>query len=337
MVELVWTRIETESPGPIARSSHGASLIDKGNRLVVYGGENVARTPIEYEEALWILHLSNNTWQNLQPENPPPVRVAHAQAVYQDHCLYVFGGRAGITMQEQAMDDMWMLDLSNPKSWIKVEYKGGRPPEARSFHRMICIENLLYVFGGCGVSGRLADLHCFDISTGVWTSLGNANLRGRGGPNMIPLSKGDKIGVLAGFAGEETNDGQCFDRSISAWQETLLNDSLDGLRPRSVCISVAVPSTELAIIFGGEVDPSDRGHEGAGGFSNDIVLLDERTGALSKVISPDSESPPPRGWSSGDAVDNGDGSGILLLFGGLSGDDKNPKRLDDTWKLTIRK
>ena len=31
---------------PLARSSHGLSALSNGNRLVLYGGENVARTPI---------------------------------------------------------------------------------------------------------------------------------------------------------------------------------------------------------------------------------------------------------------------------------------------------
>ena len=29
------------------------------------------------------------------------------------------------------------------------------------------------------------------------------------------------------------------------------------------------------LVFGGEVDPSSKGHEGAGGFANDEILIDE--------------------------------------------------------------
>jgi hypothetical protein len=34
------------------------------------------------------------------------------------------------------------------------------------------------------------------------------------------------------------------------------------------------------------VDPSDRGHEGAGGFENDMVVLEEKTGVLKKTTVP---------------------------------------------------
>jgi hypothetical protein len=47
-----------------------------------------------------------------------------------------------------------------------------------------------------------------------------------------------------------------------------------------------VPSTLDIIFFGGEVDPSDRGHEGAGGFENDMVVLEEKTGVLKKTTVP---------------------------------------------------
>lgn len=74
---------------------------------------------------------------------------------------------------------------------------------------MVAVGTDLFVFGGCGdASGRLADLHKFDTKTRTWTALGTSNvLRGRGGANMITLKDG-ALAVVAGFVGEETNDGQ---------------------------------------------------------------------------------------------------------------------------------
>jgi hypothetical protein len=127
-------------------------------------------------------------------------------------------------------------------------------------------------------------------------------LKGRGGANLISLSSGTTLAVVAGFAGEETADGHCFDIAKSAWNDTALTDQLEGLRPRSVCVSGSFPSVGVAVIFGGEVDPSERGHEGAGGFENDVVLLDENTG---KYISSTSmaEGSASCGWSDAAAVD----------------------------------
>ncbi|KAL3907111.1 MAG: hypothetical protein SGILL_009005 [Bacillariaceae sp.] len=336
---------------PCTRSSLGISYLSGGSgaspRLIVYGGETVARTPLEASQAAWVCDLGNGDgdgqWR-LITSKPPPLRVAHAQAYHApSSTLYAFGGRAGITMKEQAMNDLWKLDCSTPGSetWSELSFKGN-PPEERSFHKMVCLGDSLYVFGGCGaVSGRLADMHRFDIPTETWHSLGpSQHLRGRGGANLVIIDSGNYLGVVAGFAGEETNDGHLFDVKAGKWCEDSLNASLEGLRPRSVCLSGSFPSVGATVIFGGEVDPSAKGHEGAGSFDNSIVVLDEKTGKYLETIPAsgnEDQWPGNRGWSDGTAVDNGDGSGKLYFFGGLSGDDANPVRLDDFWALQVDK
>jgi len=264
----------------------------------------------------------------------------------------MFGGRAGISMQEQAMNDIWKLDCSGPpgsEAWSEVvaEDGGDGIPEARSFHQMLCLGNSLYVFGGCGEqSGRLADMHRFDLVERTWHNLGESqHLRGRGGATLLPLESGRYLGVVAGFAGEEMNDGHLFDVSLGRWCENSITDSLKGLRPRSVCVGGSFPSAGVSVIFGGEVDPSAKGHEGAGGFANDLVVLEESTGKYMKTIpgvDPEcrsNPSPDTRGWSDSCSVDatGADDKGLLYLFGGLSGDDSNPRRLDDLWKLEVSK
>ena len=282
----------------------------------------------------------------------PPPRLAHAQAVYQDS-VYIFGGRAGVAMDEKALNDLWKLDCSGPpgsETWSRVEPQGMNDdddddsspalPEARSFHRMICIGSHLYVFGGCGASGgRLADLHRFDIHTSTWTNLGTSDLRGRGGTNLLPLNGGSRIAAIAGFAGEETVDGHVYDIAKGTWGDELLH--VTEMRPRSVCVSGAFPSLGYSVLFGGEVDPSDRGHEGAGSFERDLVFLDEADGSFVAGLSPIKEEPWPtaRGWSDGCVAVDGndtDGTGSLLyLFGGLAGDDVHPVRLNDLWELRL--
>ena len=88
------------------------------------------------------------------------------------------------------------------------------------------------------------------------------------------------------------------------------------------------------VIFGGEIDPSNRGHEGAGGFSNELFLINEDTleiKILSRKDFPDMDWPISRGWSSGSSISNEQ----FLIFGGLTGDDKDPMRLNDLWTCTI--
>jgi hypothetical protein len=108
-----------------------------------------------------------------------------------------------------------------------------------------------------------------------------------------------------------------------------------------VCISASYPSLGVSVIFGGEVDPSAKGHEGAGGFENDIVLLDEKTAKYLSTTAALAEGevwPETRGWSDGASVDDVAGiAGKLYIYGGLSGDDAKPIRLSDLWCLNIQK
>jgi hypothetical protein len=351
-VKFSWEKLtpaaDPEKGFPCKRSSHGLSLLQNGKLLILYGGEEVARTPMDDLQSTWAVEQKNDgtwSWRCIDASPTPPPRVGHAQCVYNDSTIYAFGGRAGIQMEEAAMNDLWRLDCSKEPKWSLVQpdlVRGDPPPEARSFHKMLCVGSFLYVFGGCGSDGRLADLHQFDITNNTWKVLPSSSLSGRGGANFIPFSSQTLLGVVAGFCGEESNDGQCFDTSTEKWTEAKqASELLTGLRPRSVCVSTSFPSLGVAIIFGGEVDPSDKGHEGAGGFENDIVLLDETDGTYIDTIAGDFDSkvwPETRGWSDGAAIEDArNGQGKLYLYGGLSGNDSDPKRLSDLWCLNIQK
>lgn len=348
--KYLWTKMDpTPDPThgvPCERSSHGVSLLKNGALLIIYGGEHVARTPLDSSQATWAVEKKDDKWSYrlISSVTTPDLRVAHAQTVYNDSVVYIFGGRSSIKMDEAAMNDMWKLDLGAAKSgtekWEEVQpdlENGDEPPEARSFHKMLCVGCMIYVFGGCGAAGRLADLHCYNILKNTWKKLPVSSLRGRGGPNFMTFSSSKLIGVIAGFCGEESNDGQIFDLATEKWNDKDLKKELFGLRPRSVCISASFPSCKSSIIFGGEVDPSERGHEGAGCFENDLVILNEETGEYLSSNQASDVCPEKRGWSDGAAIDLGDGKGLLYIFGGLVGDDVNPKRLNDLWCLEIQK
>mmetsp|Transcript_22258 Transcript_22258/g.26430 ORF Transcript_22258/g.26430 Transcript_22258/m.26430 type:complete len:377 (+) Transcript_22258:130-1260(+) len=373
-VKLDWSKITPEIDPqhgmPCERSSHGLSMVQKGKCMILYGGEQIARTPLEPSQAAWAADANDGawTWRRIvshHDTNGPPARIAHAQTVYDDSVVYVFGGRAGVTMGERAMNDLWKLDCSRgpgTETWSMVTpdlVNGDAPPEERSFHKILCVGSNLYVFGGCSANGRLSDIHMFDIIANTWTNIGASTLlKGRGGPNFmtfssetmnesqtqdfdeakIPQYVPTMLGVIAGFSGEESNDGHLFNLSSAAWEGAGMANQLEGLRPRSVCVSASFPSTGVSVIFGGEVDPSQKGHEGAGGFENDIVLLDESTAQyLTSIPASSGQWPETRGWSAGASMDDGNGIGKLFIFGGLSGDDANPKRLNDLWCLDITK
>lgn len=338
------TPAQPSSTSPLPRSSHGLSIIQNGSLLVLYGGENTARTPIrDATQVLWLAKKTSDCcWQWIIPttkntSSTPPSRVAHAQAAV-GNTIYVFGGRNGIEMGENAMNDMWMLEIDEndgtarpTANWTQINASSSNIPSARSFHKMIAIGTNLYMFGGCGADGRLNDLWKFDTLTYKWTELGVSNvLRGRGGPNILSLSANKKIAIVAGFAGEETNDGHVYSLSSQEWEKEGMK-GLEEMRPRSVCCFASLPVVNKCVIFGGEVDPSQKGHEGAGGFERDVVILDGTSGTVMETFQPSTEEwPGNRGWADATVYED-----TFYLFGGLAGDDASPIRLNDLWKCKV--
>lgn len=64
----------------------------------------------------------------------------------------------------------------------------------------------------------------------------------------------------------------------------MLANGNDVIRPFSVSCSAVLPAPgaggPVAVFFGGEVDPSDKGHEGAGGFSDAVLVRASRWTAV---------------------------------------------------------
>ncbi len=89
------------------------------------------------------------------------------------------------------------------------------------------------------------------------------------------------------------------------------------------------------LVYGGEVDPSAKGHDGAGDFCS--TLLHYRAGAGWKLLEAAragtgaGEGPGPRGWFACDTLRGTRGSAVgLVLHGGLDG---NNERLGDMYVL----
>jgi len=333
MAHVAWRKLDGSGEVPCARSSHGASLLrlDSGElALVVFGGEAVPRQPID--SGVHVLRGIENgkqaSWtvfsQGEDNEEWPVERLAHCQSAGDSVDVWVFGGRQGVEMGEKALNDLWRLDVRDMK-WTEIVPKSVREtwPSPRSFHTSAFGNGAFYVFGGCGTHGRLGDLFRFDPKSEKWVQLPCPGISGRGGASLCVTESGNLI-LSCGFVGHETNDIMVLDTSSSNW--TAVKPDL--LSPRSVGVSFAWHDSLL--IFGGEVEPSQAGHEGAGGFANDLICIN----SCGKQLHVESGSPVPgpRGWASGSCL--GD---LIILFGGLSGSDESPKRHDDVWLGEIRK
>ena len=317
-----WLRLALDA-APCARSSHGLSVI--GGKAYLFGGEASARHAIGSE--VHSLDVEGSRWKTIASPHAPPPRVGHAQCVLRD-ALMVFGGRTDVDMGEGNLNDLWAFEPSE-SVWTQVETEGV-PPSPRSFHRATAIGDKLYVFGGCGADGRLADLHELDLDTRRWSALPTPpGLAGRGGATFEASPDGRALWVCGGFTGEESNDLLRYELASRTWQRV----PSDWLRPRSVCASLSLshPPDGALMIFGGEVSPSDHGHEGAGAFASDLLAIDPASGAPLHITVDDGPAPEARGWGAAAALSPSEG----ILFGGLTGSDEAPRRLDDAWLLKI--
>jgi len=338
-MECQWTQIPHQKGFhvPLERSSHSLSIIK--DTLYLLGGENVARIPID--SSIYSMNISETqqNWHKLTTNEPPLPRIAHGQAVIGNR-IYIFGGRQGITMEESPLNDLHYFDVET-KEWTEVLKPDETFPSERSFHQMVAVGKSLFVFGGCGKTGRMSDLHEFDTGTSKWIKHSNEydldgnvqTIVGRGGASLVASKAGDKLFLIGGFAGKEMDDVYIYDLNKKVWKfltETKLPT------PRSVCIStgITVPGKgNFIAIFGGEVTESSKGHEGAGGFSNDLILINEETLKITTFkeedcgkTGPESGWPLPRGWSSGCSERS---ENTIFIFGGLRGDDNNPIRTND--------
>lgn len=145
--------------------------------------------------------------------------------------------------------------------------------------------------------------------------------------------------MVGGFCGRELGDHHAFDTAADAWCAAgSCPCQAEALPPRSVFgVHVIAPPSGKALLvaFGGEVDPSDKGHEGAGQFAGDVLLCDPSEPLQwSRVPVSGAQAPCPRGWyaSAGPLPAGAPGgmAGGVVVHGGLNVDNE---RLDDMFVL----
>merc|ERR1711894_493416 len=102
--------------------------------------------------------------------------------------------------------------------------------------------------------------------------------------------------------------------------------------PTARSVAVAEFVSDKIVLVGGEVEPSARGHAGAGNFSDKatvITLKDNHDGLL--TVEAEYQGPSSRGWSAGAVWRSSSEEDKMVVVGGLTGDDEQPIRLGDVW------
>lgn len=314
-----WVKLQQKGTGPGARSSHAIAVV--GQKAYAFGGELTPRVPVDNK--LHVFDLQDLTWSvaDVTGDIPPP-RVGVTMAAV-GGTIYVFGGRDST---HKELNELYSFDTCTNK-WTLLS-SGGTGPANRSYHSTTADDQYVYIFGGCGVAGRLNDLWAFDAVDQKWVTFPSPgdSCKGRGGPGLSVAS--GKIWVVYGFAGMEVDDVHCYDPVRKEWAQ--VETKGDKPTPRSVFSTVGIG--KHIFIYGGEVDPSDQGHLGAGKFSAEAYVLDTDTLVWNRWDDGlnSADHPGPRGWCAF-AAGKRDGKEGVLVYGGNS---PSNDRLDDIFFLT---
>lgn len=314
-----WIKLEQKGTGPGARSSHAIAIV--GRKLYAFGGEFTPRVPVDNK--LYVFDLEEQSWSvNEATGDCPPPRVGVTMVALND-IIYVFGGRDA---EHKELNEFYSFDTTT-NIWVLLS-SGETGPAHRSFHSTAVNDHHVYIFGGCGFSGRLNDLWAFDTIDQKWIQfpLPGENCKGRGGPGLAVVQ--DKVWVVYGFAGNEADDVHCFDLIKKEWAEI----ETTGEKPTARSVFSTTVVGKFIFIHGGEIDPSDLGHLGAGKFSGEAYALDTQTLVWKKVDdgSNSADHPGPRGWCAF-AGGKRNGKPGLLVYGGNS---PSNDRLEDIFFFT---
>lgn len=319
LVEGKWVKLNQEGTGLGARSSHAITLV--GHEAYAFGGEFAPRVPVDNK--LHVFNLQTQTWSVADGTGDiPPPRVGVTMATV-GKTIYVFGGRDAT---HKELNELYSFDTST-NQWTLLSNGDAGPPH-RSYHSTASDDRHVYIFGGCGVAGRLNDLWEYDVIEQKWIKhpTPGDNCKGRGGTGLA-VAQG-KIWVVYGFSGVETNDVHCFDPIQGTWTQV----DTSGEKPSARSVFSTFGIGKYIIISGGEVDPSDLGHLGAGKFASEAYALDTDTliwKRLNDGLGSD-DHPGPRGWCAfaGGCLNGNQG---LLVCGGNS---PSNDRLDDIFFFT---
>jgi len=335
---------------PRGRSSH-TLVCSSFKKLLILGGEDTPRHP--FDDLIHQFDFSTSLWSSLPTTGTKPGPIlAHSLSVVDDNSLYLYGGR---NENHNDLDDLFKLDL-NTLMWSRIDDAQGQSPGPRSYHASASIGSDLFIFGGCCSSGRSNELFKYDTEANCWHKLPSSDLlKPRGGPALAVTNTSGKQGKLyvhGGYNGTELDDLWVFDSHLLSWSclstSSAPNSEVPSARSVHCLVNLKRDGKDYLFMFGGEKQPSSKGHEGAGLYHDDAFLLDLETNEWKKVCSgadnngnnEDNEqgswskqAPSARGWIAACSLrwdSSSSDPSAVALFGGFDGN----ARLNDlfVWK-----
>jgi len=139
-----FSTISPKTVVPAPRYGHSTTSFRSWGGFLIFGGSFADGSTAN---DLWRYYAVNNTWQELKPVNPPPVRMWHIAAAVDDDTLVIYGGQAW-SNAPTFFSDIWAYRIST-NSWTKLP--GGFPnnlPGTRAGGGGVGCNGKYYIFGG---------------------------------------------------------------------------------------------------------------------------------------------------------------------------------------------
>ncbi len=151
----VWTDLSpAQEARPLKRCLHEAVWDSAERRMLLYGGCSSGFGPCPQGD-LWAFDPTTRTWTELTPAARPAAR-SNPALVRDDGsgAIWLIDGltEGGYTA------DLWTLDAAGDAPDWSEAAQGGIAPEPRASHDAATLDGSVYLFGGYGNAGPLADL-----------------------------------------------------------------------------------------------------------------------------------------------------------------------------------
>ncbi|KAG7605329.1 Nitrile-specifier protein 5 [Arabidopsis thaliana] len=311
-VENKWLKVGQKGAGPGARSSHAMTVV--GNKVYCFGGE--LKPTIHIDNDLYVFDLGTQEWSIAPATGEAPFPCFGVSMVTIGSTIYVYGGRD----DKRRYNGLHSYDTETNEWKLLSPVEEGLP--GRSYHSMAGDDRKVYVFGGVTAKGRVNTLHAYDVVDQKWVEYPAAGeaCKGRGAPGLVVVE--GRIWVLFGFDGNELGDIHCFDLASEQWKAV----ETTGDVPAARSVFPAVSYGKYIVIYGGEEEPHELMHMGAGKMSGEVYQLDTETLVWERIVcGNEEEKPSQRGWCAFTKAVK-DGEEGLLVHGGNS---PTNERLDD--------